>query len=290
MTRITSFRKHTLTFSVRDTGPEDGIPVVLLHGFPQTAESWAEVSRSLNESGHRTLAPDQRGYSPGAVPPRRSDYRLAELADDIVTLIERAGLGPVHLAGHDWGAAVAWTVAAIRPDLVRSLTAVSVPHPIAFLTSMLTSRQLIRSWYMLFFQLPWLPERLMRNDGGLFHRLLVRTGQQPGKAARDIVRLNQRKSATAALNWYRAFPYAWSLIGDLRRPIRVPTLQIWSDADTAVGREGHELSRRFVAAPWQLVTLAGTSHWIPDEAPRPLAELIARHAAGTRTDADHTSW
>jgi len=146
--RITIFTRDGLVFDVRDTGPPDGTPVLLLHGFPQDSRSWDAVSPLLHARGYRTIAPDQRGYSPGARPRPRRAYRASELTGDIVELIEVAGLGPVHLVGHDWGAAVAWGLAAARPDLLRSLTALSVPHPAAFVQSLLTSSQALKSWYI----------------------------------------------------------------------------------------------------------------------------------------------
>ncbi|MEB3024157.1 alpha/beta fold hydrolase [[Mycobacterium] crassicus] len=275
MTRLSTFARQGLVFDVRDAGPRDGAPVVLLHGFPQTSVSWGSVAELLNEQGFRTLAPDQRGYTPGALPRRRRDYRLSELIADAVALIETAGAGPVHLVGHDWGAAVAWGVAAARPDLVRTLTAVSVPHPLAFIQSMSRSTQALKSWYMLFFQLPWIPERLMSDESGFLERSLRGTGQTPANAARDLAELHRLGGARTALNWYRGMPLTQPSV--LRRKITVPTLQVWSDGDTAVGRKGHELSQRFVSGAWELRTLEGVSHWIPDEAPERLAELLTEH-------------
>lgn len=285
MPRIDTFSRGDLTFSVRDSGPEDGVPVVLLHGFPQNSSSWDQVAALLNRAGYRTFAPDQRGYSPHATPGGRYSYRIAELVDDVVELIgsiqAAAGLGPVHLVGHDWGAGVAWAVAATHPELLRSLTAVSVPHPTAFLLSMFSGSQIFLSSYMFVFQLPWLPELLMRKENGFFYEMLRRSGQSPAAALRDIRNLQRGDTATAAVNYYRALPFAVALAPALRRPITVPTLQIWSDGDTAVGRRGHELSRRFVKGPWELVVLEGVSHWIPEEAPEKLAQLIEAHIAST---------
>ncbi|WP_255375535.1 alpha/beta fold hydrolase [Saccharomonospora sp. CUA-673] len=117
--RITRFARGDLTFDVVDSGPLDGDPVVLLHGFPERARSWDRVVPRLHEAGLRTFAPDQRGYSPGARPAGRARYRLSVLADDVAALADAIG-GPVHLVGHDWGAAAAWTLAARRPERVRT--------------------------------------------------------------------------------------------------------------------------------------------------------------------------
>ncbi|NLG55624.1 MAG: alpha/beta fold hydrolase, partial [Rhodococcus sp.] len=120
--RLASFTHDSLKFTVRDEGPLDGVPIVLLHGFPQDSRSWEAVVPLLHKEGYRTVAPDQRGYSPGARPARRRDYRGEELVGDVVALIEALDVGPVHLVGHDWGAAAAWQTANMHPELVRTLT------------------------------------------------------------------------------------------------------------------------------------------------------------------------
>jgi len=272
--RITSFTRNGLVFDVHDTGPVDGKPVFLLHGFPQDSHSWDAVSPLLHARGYRTIAPDQRGYSPSARPRPRRAYRSSELAEDIVELIEVAGLGPVHLVGHDWGAVVAWQVAARRPDLLRSLIALSVPHPAAFIRAMFTSSQARRSRYMWFFQLPWLPERQL-TSGKSWEQSLRSTGMSAEAAARDAERTRDRGAARGALNWYRAMVF--SSPRALRAKITVPTLYVWSDGDTAIGPQGAALTPRFVAGPYTYEVLEGVSHWIPDEAPEQLDVLLARH-------------
>ncbi|HEX7538059.1 MAG TPA: alpha/beta fold hydrolase [Dermatophilaceae bacterium] len=272
--RITSFTRDGLVFDVHDAGPLDGVPVLLLHGFPQDARSWDAVSPLLHARGYRTIAPDQRGYSPGARPGSRRAYRLSELAADGIRLIDVADLGPVHLVGHDWGAAVAWDIAARRPDLLRSLTALSVPHPVAFLRAVLTSSQGLRSRYMLFFQLPWLPERTL-TSGESWERSLRATGMSAQAAARDAEPMRDRRAATGALNWYRAMVFSGPRT--VRAKITVPTLYVWSDRDAAIGPKGAALTPRFVAGPYTYKVLEGVSHWIPDEAPEQLDALLATH-------------
>jgi pimeloyl-ACP methyl ester carboxylesterase len=281
--RITSFTRDGLVFDVRDAGPVDGTPVLLLHGFPQDCHCWDAVSPLLHARGYRTVAPDQRGYSPGARPRPRWAYRCSELAEDVVELIEVAGLGPVHLVGHDWGAVVAWEAAARRPDLLRSLTALSVPHPAAFVKAMFTSSQARRSRYMFFFQLPWLPERQL-TSGKSWERSLRSSGLSSAAAARDAMRTRDRDAAHGALSWYRAMVF--SSPRALRAMITVPTLYVWSDGDTAIGPQGAALTPRFVAGPYTFEVLEGVSHWIPDEAPEQLDVLLARHfdAVGPTTE------
>lgn len=272
--RIATFTRTGLIFDVRDAGPLDGAPVVLLHGFPQDSRSWDRLAPLLHRRGFRTLAPDLRGCSTGARPHSRRAYRSAELNQDVVALIEQAGLGPVHLVGHDWGAAVAWRVAAQRPDHVRTLTALSVPHPAAFVRAVLTSSQIVKSWYMLLFQLPWLPERLFASDR-VIRRAYLDTGMSAEVVDRDLPPMREKSRARGGLNWYRAMALTtWRATAG---KVRVPTLHVWSDGDTAVGRVGAELSARYVDAPYTLETLRGVSHWIPDEAPDQVDELLARH-------------
>lgn len=275
--RLTSYTHDGLTFDVLDAGPLDGDVVVLLHGFPERAGSWDAVARRLHAEGLRTLAPDQRGYSPGARPPRRRDYRASALTGDVEALIDRVG-GPVHLVGHDWGAAVAWTLAARRPDLVRTLTAVSVPHPAAFLRAMVTSRQGLRSWYMGFFQLPWLPERAARRPGGAFDRLMRASGMRQAERERCRREIVDDGALPGALNWYRALP----LSGRAERTVpdvTVPTTFVWSDRDGAIDRRGADLTARHVAAPYTFEVLEGVSHWIPTHAPDALADAVLARLA-----------
>jgi pimeloyl-ACP methyl ester carboxylesterase len=277
--RMTSFTREGLRFDVRDEGPEAGIPVILLHGFPQDSRCWEALCPLLHSRGYRTLAPDQRGYSPNARPRGRRDYRLSELGKDVAALIEAAGLGPVHLVGHDWGAVVAWEVATARPDLLRSLAALSVPHPAAFARALFTSGQALRSWYMLFFQLPWLPERALAAQG--LERVLRSTGMSRRAAARDARLMRDPDTARAALNWYRGIMFSGPLTLPARLTlpvkIRVPTLHVWSDGDMAIGSRGAEMTARFVTGPYSYTVLEGVSHWIPEEAAERLDALLARH-------------
>ncbi|MGX4202138.1 alpha/beta fold hydrolase [Bacillus sp. JK74] len=149
--RINFFKRDGLTFNVIDKGPIDGEVAVLLHGFPQRASSWSNVMKELNKAGYRTIAPDQRGYSPEARPKGRYAYRVSELAMDVVELIKQLITGPVHLVGHDWGSFVGWTVAGKYPKFIKTWTSVSLPHPKAFVRSLFLSKQSFHSWYMLFF-------------------------------------------------------------------------------------------------------------------------------------------
>jgi pimeloyl-ACP methyl ester carboxylesterase len=274
------FSRAGLTFDVRDGGPPDGEPVVLLHGFPQDSSAFDRMAPLLHDAGLRTLAPDQRGYSPGARPRGRSAYRMREVVDDVLALLDAAGLGSAHVVGHDWGGLVGWALGAWHPERVRTLTALSVPHPAALGRAVLTSDQGLRSTYVAAFQVPVLPERLLlARDGELLRRLLESSGVPGDAAARYVARMREPGALSAALAWYRAIPLA---VRDTVGRVTVPTLHVWSTGDVALGRAATERTRDHVDAPYRLEVLEGVPHWIPELAAERTAELVAAH---TRTAA-----
>ena len=270
-----TFRRGDLVFDVRDAGPPDGEPVVLLHGFPQDSGAFDRLSPALHQSGLRTLAPDQRGYSPGARPAHRADYRVRAAVDDVLALLDAAGLQSAHVVGHDWGGAVAWALAAWHPWRTRTLTVLSIPHPAAMAQAMVSSSQALRSSYMGFFQLPAVPERVLLAGGGALLRRMLRQGGLPDDlAGRYVTRMQEPGALTAALNWYRAIPLA---ARDRVGTVRVPTLHVWGDRDVALGRAAIEASSQFVAAPYRLEVLEGASHWLPELEADRVAELLTAH-------------
>jgi pimeloyl-ACP methyl ester carboxylesterase len=280
MSTMTTVTSGPYTFEVFESGPADGEVVLLLHGFPQHADCWSGLARLLAEAGYRTVAFNQRGYSPGARPAGRGAYRSRELVADAAAVIDAYG-GRAHVVGHDLGAGlVAWGLTAAHPEKVATLTAVSGPHPKAYMKALVTSSQALCSWYMLVFQLPWLPERLFPPLAG---RLLVKPGgQTPALVRRDIAAYGGPEGLSYGLNWYRAIPF-----NDPRRPeggpSRRPTLIVWSDKDIYVTRKSVENSVAYVQdAPCRLEILTGHSHWLPDQAPAELAKLLLPHLAAHR--------
>ena len=270
------FDRDGLRFRAYDSGPEGGEAVILLHGFPQRTSSWDHVMPILNAAGLRTLVLDQRGYCETARPRGRRAYRLSELVADVMALVSAAGLERAHLVGHDWGATVAWGVAAAHPERVRSLTAVSVPHPAALLTSMVTSDQLLRSWYIGFFQLPGLPEKVLTSSGRRTERALEGTGMTRPMIERFRREVVDAGAVPGGLGWYRALPFG--LRGPHLGRVRVPTTFVWSDNDPALGRGGAERTAHYVDADYRFVEMPGVSHWIPEERPSELARAIIERA------------
>jgi pimeloyl-ACP methyl ester carboxylesterase len=275
--RIRSVERDGLVFDVLDDGPADGEPIVLLHGWPERATSWRHVAPLLNDAGYRTLAMDRRGFAPGARPKRRRDYRLPALADDVAVLIDEIG-GSAHVVGHDWGAATAWAVAGLHPDRVRTLTAVSVPHPAAMMKAMVKSDQLLKSYYMLLFQLPFVPELVATRRAAWFD-LQLRKG---GMSREDVLRFRREivddGALSASIGCYRAMFLTDPRV--VRFRVAAPTTMVWSTGDVALGRWGAEHSDEWVDGPFELVVLDGVSHWIPTEAPDALAESILERVRG----------
>jgi pimeloyl-ACP methyl ester carboxylesterase len=256
----------------------DGPPVVLLHGFPQFWHTWRHQVPALAAAGFRALAPDQRGYNLSDKPPAIDDYRVENLAADVAGLIRHTGHARAAVVGHDWGGAVAWAVAIRHPELVERLVILNSPHPAAFARELRTAAQLARSWYVFFFQLPWLPEWTIRrgNFAGL-ERVLRRDPVRPETFTDEDIRLYKEALArpgalTAALNWYRA------LGRRANRPtgprlVRAPTLLIWGERDRYLGRrlsEGLE--------PWvpdlRVERMPDASHWVPEEWPERVNGLM----------------
>jgi pimeloyl-ACP methyl ester carboxylesterase len=260
------YSRGGLTFDYIDEGPADGPVVVLLHGFPQFNTSWNAVIERLTAEGYRCVAPNQRGYSPGARPRRRRDYVAPELVEDVHALLDEIGAERVHLVGHDWGALVAWAAAADIPDRLATVTSFSVPHPGAFLRALVTSRQGLMSWYMYFFQLPWLPERLI---AGRVRGQLRATGL-PAAAADEYAAAMARPGALAgALGWYRGLPASRR---DHIGRISVPTTYVWGRHDFALGRAAAQATGRFVSAAYLFVEL-DAGHWLPENDAAEVAAL-----------------
>ncbi|MFC2998124.1 alpha/beta hydrolase [Acinetobacter sichuanensis] len=257
--RLSFYQRDNLTFDVIDSGPLDGKPFVMLHGFPETNEIWRETSEILNSHGYRTYAVNQRGYSLTAQPKKTSDYKSSLLVEDINTLLDIIGQS-VYLVGHDWGAIIAWDIARKYPQKIKHLIAISVPHRAAVLRSMLTSNQIIKSYYIWLFQLPLISELLFEEFPKLSESLLRNTGMNAQQILDFRQRMIKEKRIHYAIKWYKALPYELNL--KLMGNIKIPALFIWGKYDAAVSKRSVELNHRYMNSQYKEVIL-DENHWIP---------------------------
>jgi pimeloyl-ACP methyl ester carboxylesterase len=279
-------------------GPPDGssAPLVLfVHGFPEFWWSWRHQLEALSEAGFRTVACDLRGYGASDKPPR--GYDVFTLAEDIAGLIRALGEQDAVLVGHDWGGFLAWVTATLRPDVVRRLAVLSIPHPLAFRSALLPGRgggargQSRASSYILGFQMPWRPERrLVADDGALVGSILRRWGG-PGFPDRETERRNREAMqipgvAHCSMEYYRWAirsqfrPDGLRMVRALTPPVTVPTLQIHGAQDPCILPAAARRSRRHVAAPYEWRMLESVGHFPHEEAPRAVNELLTSWAAG----------
>jgi pimeloyl-ACP methyl ester carboxylesterase len=272
-------------FDARAAGPEGGELVLLLHGFPETSYEWRAQLRALGAAGFRAVAPDQRGYSPGARPGEITDYALPLLVQDVLDMADALGAARFHVVGHDWGSAVAWAVAAAAPDRALTLSAISVPHPDAFDQALADpeSCQWGASAYFDLFALSTAQTFLLANDAAQLRAIYA---DVDGDAIDEYVRaLGSEEALGAALNWYRANVEDRRFTSDPVGPVAVPTLFIWSDEDAAVCRETAEAVAPFVTGPYRFEVISGVDHWVPELAADAVNQLLIEQLTAADTDA-----
>ncbi len=265
---------------VVQAGPEDGPLVILLHGFPEFWYCWEAQIEFLAAQGYRVWAPDQRGYNLSSKPQGIAAYNLDTLVDDLIGLVDAANRDQAFLVAHDWGAGVAWWAARLFPERFEKMVIINGPHGSVMEEHLANNRaQLLKSWYMLYFQLPWLPELTLRfgNWQGLLWGL--KRSKHPITSS-DREKLDAYRRAwsqpgamRAMVNWYRAVAR--------ERPrrkaspkVKVPTLIIWGTEDDFLGRELAEPSAAFCEDE-RLVFIEGASHWVQQEAAEQVNTLIA---------------
>jgi pimeloyl-ACP methyl ester carboxylesterase len=257
----------------------DGPLVVLLHGFPEFWYSWRHQIAALAGAGFRVLAPDLRGYNESDKPRGIRHYRIDVLIDDVVGLIRQTGAERAVVVGHDWGGGIAWMLAMARPDLVERLVILNSPHPAAFRRELKRPAQWLRSSYMLLFQLPWLPEKVIAfRDYALLERMLRRQPVHIGAfSRRDVQRykdaLAKPGALTASLNYYRALRRYQGDIARRLRPVAVPTLLIWGEKDPYLNVRLTEGLEPWVS-PLQVVRIPDASHWVQNDKPEQVNQLI----------------
>lgn len=262
-------------------GQQDGPLVILLHGFPEFWYGWRKQIPALAAAGYAVWAPDQRGYNRSDKPAGVGAYHIDTLADDIAGLIEASGREQVYLVGHDWGAAVAWWVAGKYPARIKKLAILNVPHPAVMRRAVLEdAEQRKRSWYIFFFQTPWLPEQsLCQNGFTNMIRALKGTSRRDTFTNDDVAAYRQAWSQpgalTAMLNWYRA-AVRFQGQGVALGRITVPTLMIWGAQDSALSRTLAQPSID-LCDDGRLVFLEEASHWVQHEEPEAVNQLLLEH-------------
>jgi pimeloyl-ACP methyl ester carboxylesterase len=267
-----------MTFNVRLAGNEGGIPVIMLHGWPETSYMWVGLMEKLAAEGYRCIAPDQRGLSPKARPAEVSAYHIRELANDVISLADTLGIGRFHLIGHDWGSAIGWAVVTLHPERVISWTAMSVPHLRAFADAIRHDpKQRKMSRYMGWFQWKGLAEWfLLRKDAKVLRDTYRK---MPADHTAEYLRvLGNKETMRASLNYYRA-NYRLLKKGDEVKQfgdISTPTLMLWGKKDFALGRTGIENTAQYIKGPYRLVELQAT-HWLMQEVPEECGREILRH-------------
>jgi pimeloyl-ACP methyl ester carboxylesterase len=271
--RTNGVHLHTIV-----AGDPHGEPVILLHGFPEFWYGWRHQIPFLVEQGYRVIVPDQRGYNLSDKPENVEEYRISVLATDIEGLIDHFGYDKVLLVGHDWGGAVAWWVATMFPQRLKKLAVLNTPYPTIMLEQMrgLNMRQLAKSWYMFFFQLPTIPERVLRSRNYSGFARSVFHGARPDTfTAEEIEQYIEawRKpgALTAMLNWYRATGRGQRRMqaratAKERIKIAVPTLMLWGEKDAALGKE---LARPSIelCQTGRLIYFPKATHWIHHDEP-----------------------
>jgi epoxide hydrolase 4 len=254
--------------------------VVLLHGFPEFWYSWRAQIPALAAAGFRVVAPDMRGYNLSSRPTGVSAYSGDKLAADIRDLIHERGERSALLVGHDWGGAIAWTTAMNHPDAVTRLAVLNLPHLRRFLHSLRDPRQLAKSWYMFFFQLPWLPERVVRANNWKGLRRELQRDNHPGAftgedIARYIEAWSQPGAITAMLNYYRAAfrQTPWATEARMR-PIPAPTLVVFGERDHYLRHQLAEPHPADVPNLDRVVRLPQASHFVQNDAPDEVNRLL----------------
>jgi pimeloyl-ACP methyl ester carboxylesterase len=275
--KMETIQVKDLTFTARTSGPKDGELVILLHGFPQTSYSYNKQLVALAKAGYRVVAPDQRGYSPGARPKEIKDYKIKYLAQDVIDIADQLKTKEFHLVGHDWGAAVTWTVAANFPERVTTLTALSIPHPSAFREALgdPKSDQAKKSSYIDFFiQKDSEDALLLFENAGL---IKIYDDFPQADIDEYVKALGSKEALGAALNWYRA---AFGR-GARRNPIpavTVKTLYIWGAKDSAVSAAAAERNEKYVdKQTYTYKTLPDSGHWILESDSEKINNWLLEH-------------
>jgi pimeloyl-ACP methyl ester carboxylesterase len=276
-----------LRFRAMVDGPASGDMFILLHGFPEGAESWSKQVDALAKAGHLAVAPDLRGYGLSDAPEGVENYAIDHLVDDVAAIIKSFGRSQAHVSGHDWGALVAWFFAGRHPEMTKTLTALSVGHPAALAeASRVDEEQREKSRYVSLFLIEGKAEQVLADEEGRRLREAFDLGPNPGAVPPSIVdhfvrSLSRPGRLTAALNYYRANlgagGGAWAALAQ-ELTITSATTLVWGAEDHALGRRAVEATAARVEGPYELVVLEGAGHWLQFERPAEVSDALTRAA------------
>lgn len=272
-----TFKNGSVELHSVAAGPHNGPLVILLHGFPEFWFSWHRQIEPLVSAGFRVIVPDQRGYNLSSKPRGSASYALPLLTADVISIADQLDVKQFFLAGHDWGAAVAWSAAILFPSRIAKLAILNVPHPSVMLRYLRTNlRQLRRSWYMIFFQLPWLPEAAFSARHFRFGvNSLVRSSRPGTFSEQDLQQYRsawaEPRALTGMINWYRA---AFRHRSRFRDPmVRVPTRILWGQRDAFLLSEMAHASLRYCTNA-ELIPFPAATHWLHHEEPARVSQLL----------------
>lgn len=275
------FERNGVRLHAVAAGPKDAPLVILLHGFPEFWYSWRKQIGPLADAGFRVVAPDQRGYNVSSKPREIMDYTVGNLVADVVYIAGALGRERFHLAGHDWGAAVAWTTALLAPERLNKLAILNVPHPTVFLRTVRSNpEQMLRSWYMAFFQLPCIPERrFSANNFEMGIKSLVASSRPGTFTPQDLDDYRKAWSnpgtVTAMINWYRAFFRTRPPLPDNPR-VHAPTRILWGTRDMFLLPEMAEQSVAFCDSA-ELTYFPNATHWLQHEEAEAVSAALIAH-------------
>lgn len=246
-----------------------GRPVILLHGFPDSARIWRDQIKFLTSRGFQVIVPDLRGFGDSDAPEGKENYALETIVGDVTALMDQLGINRALVVGHDWGAIVGWMLAIKHPQRVECYVAISVGHPLAYRSDFI---QKLRSWYAVLFQIPFLSELGVSAIDWFLLRKLTGNHTETNNWISD---LSRKGRLTAGLNWYRA-NFSRLLFDDFPH-VKVPVFGIWSSGDIFLSKGQMLKSAAYVDGPWRYEMIDGASHWIPLDVPERLNRLLLEY-------------
>ncbi|MDP6684969.1 MAG: alpha/beta hydrolase [Candidatus Marinimicrobia bacterium] len=269
---------NNLQFQCRTGGLKNtGDGVILLHGFPETSHMWIDLIPLMVSEGYRVVAPDQRGYNPGSLPKKKSDFLIDKLCDDIFQIADKFEFDRFHLVGHDWGSSVGWAMLTIDTKRILSWSALSVPHLKAFMDAYNSDdEQKKKSRYVSFFKLPFLPEFYFSfNNYSNLKSLWYFSSEEQIEVY--LQAFSKKRVLKSALNWYRA-NIGWKSSDIILKTedVPTPTLLIWGNRDSAIGRTGVEGSEKYMKGPYTFLEM-DAGHWLIQESFEEVSDAIIDH-------------